>query len=453
MSKFESSRLNREFRAIKERFSEPLNGKVVIGVSGGADSMCLLYLLHRSDIETVVVHCNYQMRGKSSDQDQQLVEKICGLWGFDCVSLRLNPREAEGGNFQSWARDERYRIFREIKEKENATLILTAHHEDDQIETILQKMLRGSGIGSWKGMDLLDDDLFRPLLQVSKSEIMEFVQDFNIPYRIDSSNEESTYARNFIRNNWFPELNKLFPGWKENLLRIQNRAREFELMADHLIENLTEEDGKRIDREKLLNMDRLLWPVIIHRVLQKKDRDLEISRGFLLNLNDLEKLQTGKSIQISDQLSLIRDRSYFVIKEGDHIENSPESLIVDQIPENGFNINNLKFTIEPWEELILDKTLQLDYDKMDFPLRLRNWESGDQIRPLGMEGSQLISNHLTNQKVSAVEKKEAKVLASFDGTIYAVIFPSYLERSRLGTISETVKCGPKTKKTLIIRNT
>ena len=451
MSKFESSRLNREFKAIKDRFADLFGRKVLIGVSGGADSMCLLYLLHRNEIDTVVVHCNYQLRGKSSDQDQKLVEEICSLWEIDCVSVRLNPEEAERQNFQSWARDERYRIFREIKDEENAEIILTAHHEDDQLETIFQKILRGSGIGSWKGMDLLDEDLMRPLLQITKSEIMEFVQEFNIPYRIDSSNEESTYARNFIRNNWFPELNRLFPGWKENLLRVQERSEEFEKMADQLLRQLTDESGTRLQREEFLKFIPDLWPVIIHRFLEKNSYGSNVSRGFLQQISSIADLQTGKSIQISDSYHLLRDRTHFVIIEAENGNNYSEAIIPDDIPKRGIKVDNLLITVAPWDQKILDQALQLDYSELVFPLILRNWKDGDLIRPLGMKGSQLISDHLTNQKIAAPEKREANVLVSFDGTVYAVIFPSINKKSRMGTISEAVKCSPKTTKTIIIR--
>ena len=144
--------------------------------------MAMLYLLHRFDIDTVVVHCNYQLRGGASDADQELVEDICMHWKMECVSLRFDSLKESDGNFQDWARSRRYQAFEDIKNEYTANLILTAHHQDDQLETILQKVLRGSGIASWKGMEMLEGDLFRPLLNVSKSQIMEFVQEANVPY-------------------------------------------------------------------------------------------------------------------------------------------------------------------------------------------------------------------------------------------------------------------------------
>lgn len=107
--------------------------------------MAMLYLLHRFGIDTTAVHCNYQLRGEASDKDQKLVEEICAYWNIECVSMRLDSSEETDGNFQDWARKRRYQAYEDIKKEYNADLILTAHHEDDQLETILQKILRGSG--------------------------------------------------------------------------------------------------------------------------------------------------------------------------------------------------------------------------------------------------------------------------------------------------------------------
>src|SRR5690625_2384042 len=142
------------------------------------------------------------------------------------------------------------------------TLFRSAHHQNDQIEKIFQKVMRGSGMSAWKGMEGLDGIYFRPLIEVSRESILQFVNDLNIPYRIDRTNEESTYARNFIRNNWFPQLENLFPGWQENVLSLQDRAREYELLLKEKAEKIR--TGERtFDRELFLETDPLLQPAII----------------------------------------------------------------------------------------------------------------------------------------------------------------------------------------------
>lgn len=412
--------------------------------------MAMLYLLHRFNINTVVVHCNYQLRGDASDKDQQLVEDICLHWNVECVSLKFDSvEESEGENFQDWARKRRYRAFNDLKKEYDADLIVTAHHQDDQIETILQKILRGAGLSSWRGMDIVDGDLFRPFLNVSKSDIMDFVEEFNVPYRIDRTNEESTYARNFIRNHWFPDLNRLFPGWKNNLLLIPNRSEEFQTMAGWVLKQMREGE-RQVNRNKFLDLPSNIKPAVLLEFIKETGLDIEVSQGFLENLDALNELESGRKIQISAVYFIRRDRSVFKLVD-DSVKEAIHRILNKDQTENSIEING--FTIK--EENALGKfsldSLHLDIRQLTFPLTIRNWKSGDRFQPLGMNGSQLISDHLTNRKVPSDLKNQALVLESFDGSICALIFPANLKTEGIGTISEKVRCTSKTNKTLTIR--
>ena len=451
MNKFESSPVVKEFQNQKLAHLSDSNNRVIAGVSGGPDSMAMLYLLHRFDIDTVVVHCNYQLRGGASDADQELVEDICMHWKMECVSLRFDSLKESDGNFQDWARSRRYQAFEDIKNEYTANLILTAHHQDDQLETILQKVLRGSGIASWKGMEMLEGDLFRPLLNVSKSQIMEFVQEANVPYRIDRTNEESTYARNFIRNHWFPDLNRLFPGRKKNLQKLTERAEEFDLMSDLILKQISKNDHELL-REKFLELHSKIKPAILLQFLKNNTVNVEVSQGFLENTDDISGLQSGGKLQISENYFLVRDRE--LLKVSSRLD---ENTIHQKIEQNQINrlfkIRGLKFSVQTVPETYSANFLYLDVDKLEYPLTLRNWRDGDSFQPLGMDGSQLVSDHLTNRKIPSTKKKEALILESFDSTICAVIFPNYSKSTALGTISEQVRCSSSTQKTLTITKT
>lgn len=454
MSKFELSQPVREFRnQIGNAFPE-IRLSVVAGVSGGPDSMCLLYLLHRHEIETTVVHCNYQLRGEASDRDQQLVEEICALWGVECISVRLDPAEGSSRNFQAWARERRYEIFRDLKAETGADAITTAHHQDDQLETILQKILRGGGLSSWKGMSVRDGDLTRPLINVSKTDIMRFVEDFNIPYRIDSSNEDAGYARNFLRHRWLPEMNRFFPGWRENLLSIPERAGEYDQLTDYLLSSVS--DGPfRLNRKRFLDLpDAAAIPVFLRFLKNSEWEDIP-GKAALGKIAELGTLQTGQSLQLADQLFIIRDRGSFVVTESleepGRIEQFAEERLRDGV---GIEAGGrpLELLIEPFDGVIRSGFLQLDAVKLQYPVTVRNWAAGDRFQPLGMEGSQLVSDHLTNRKTDSAKKKLAKVIESFDGTICAVIFPHEQPGGDIGTLSDAVRCTSVTKRILTIRN-
>jgi len=449
MDKFESLLITKAFLDAHDKF---LTGesRIIAGVSGGPDSMALLYLLHRTGTDTVAVHCNYGLRGKDSDRDQELVEKMCMLWEIECVSVRPEI-DKDSGNFQNIAREERYRIFEDVKREYDADFIATAHHRDDQVETILQKLLRGGGLGSWKAMSPRDGEFFRPLLTIPKSEILKFVQQMNVPFRMDGSNEESTYARNFLRHAWFPDLNRLFPGWKENVLRLPERADEYMSMADTIMAGCLN-GTTRLNRDKFLSLPDNIRQGIMHRFLEKCIDGLQVSAAFLKTLDTLETLQTGNRISINDRYDLLRDRDEFILSDTERIESSFQKMVIQQNHlKKIFKVDGLILRIEGFNGSFDENSLKLDSESIAFPVTLRRWKEGDQFTPLGMDGTQLISDHLTNRKISSAEKTDAIVLESFDGVIVAVIFPHTVSDGQIGTISEQVRCSDSTQTTVTIR--
>jgi len=432
------------------------NRPMILGVSGGPDSMALLYIFSKLDVELTVVHCNYQLRDDDSDKDQKLVEETASMWGFDAFSARLEPEEAASQNFQSWARDRRYQIFRDLKRESNALAIVTAHHQDDQLETIIQKILRGSGMTAWKGMDVWNGELFRPLLDVSKAELLQFVSGNNVPYRLDSSNEESTYARNFLRNGWFPVMDDLFPGWRDNIMKVPERAREHEALTMSLVQSLAP-DHRNIDRQRFLALAPEVQKPLLLQIMKYADPEIKVSSGALKNLDNLGSLQTGKKLTVNEAWSLVRNRDRFTFVEeaegrgdSDAITLSKETL--DNQKEKKVE-PGLLLSISVWDGEILPTQLQLDTDSLEWPLKIRTWRDGDQINPFGMDGTQNISDHLTNEKISAERKSDVRIAEAFDGKICAVIFPPDHEGEKTGTIANWARCTPDTSEILKIRHT
>ncbi len=447
MSKFESSPVAKAFQKSVNHYL-PDSATLITGVSGGPDSMALMYLLHRFELNTVIVHCNYQMRGEDSEKDQRLVEKMSAFWGFECVSVRLEKESAS--NFQEWARERRYEVFFDLKREFDADFVTTAHHQDDQIETILQRILRGSGISAWRGIKTIENHLFRPLMDVSKSEIMKFAEEFNIPYRIDNSNEESTYARNFLRHNWFPELQNFFPGWRDNILKLSVRATEFELMTGEVLKSV-KNNNRSLKRSDFLNLPDPIRPPVLHQFFEEVSFDISTSSSLQKVAKKLIELQSGKAIQLSSEYQIIRDRDLFTIQKLKSDRKSPVEISSDDLKQIK-KVYGLHLKVENYTEEFTPETLSMDLSKIAFPVTIRQWEEGDSIRPLGMNGTQLISDHLTNRKISSARKSEAFVIESFDGNICAVIFPHHTSDDQLGTISERVRCSSETEKVLVIRN-
>lgn len=425
---------------------------LVVGVSGGPDSMALLYLLHKIGVEALVVHINYGKRGEDADKDAELVEEIAYEWGFECHSVKVDSTDAEGQNFQQWARSVRYTIFRDLLDEYDADGIALAHHRDDQIETVLQKMFRGSGLESWSAMQVWDGELFRPLLATSKEEIKAYCEKRAVPYRLDESNRESDFARNFLRNEWTGELGVHFPGWEKNILRLPERAETFLEAMNWISKRLTDEKD-RINRKQLLELEESLSKSLILHKLKIIEPGVSVSTDALEELSKLPDLQTGKRIQLTDSYSILRDRDCFKIVYEEQESLTVVELLQDELTAKSFSLDGIEIEIKGEEKPDFEVELHLDAGKLSWPLTLRRWKNGDSFQPFGMEGHQNVSDHLTNRKISSEHKNRALVLETFDETICAVIFPPIENRVPPGTISELSRCEDSTKRRLIIKRT
>ncbi len=410
---------------------------LIAGVSGGADSMALLYLLWQLKVDVFVVHINYGLRGDESDSDQELVEQMAFQWGFECCSVRLNAEEANRENFQKWARDERYRIFNEFYHELNADAIVVAHHRDDQIETIIQKVFRGSGVDAWKGMSHFDGKIFRPLLEITKAEILQYCEIKAIPFRLDSGNLRSEYARNFIRNELSSEMDRLFPGWKENILRLG----EFGTAADEAITQLSKScfDDKQLSIKLLRDLNEPLKKAVLKKFLEQFTAS--VSRGVVEESYALMKAQTGAKLQLSKKMCLVKDRDFIRVSGNNEFESA---RLTKQKLAKGISASGFTFYVTDQPEA----DLYIDADVLQYPLTLRTWKHGDIFQPLGMQGSQKISDHLTNRKVLSSVKKESLVVEDRKGVIAVVLFESAANKA--GSISEICKATDTTKQYLCI---
>lgn len=417
----------------------------ILGVSGGPDSMALLYLMHLLNRDVLVVHVNYGKRGDSSDKDQELVEQMSFAWGFESCSVSLDPVNAKNQNFQKWARDQRYQFFRDLKENNSAAAIITAHHQQDQVETILQKILRGSAPPAWQGMTIWDGELLRPLLPFSKDQIIKFCDANSVPFRIDESNENSDFARNFIRNQLSEKLDELFPGWQQNLLDLNTFGSAYSSAIDFVLKSISV-DGS-IELKELRNLNPDLKRAVLKRFLDVNGLEGRYSKQQLKDLEEIESLQTGKSIRFGDA-ELIRDRNLIRLNKTLEID-SPEPEILNRSDAvSGYETSY--FTVKLSDQKPSSPSLRIDSSKLDWPLEIRQWKHGDSFSPLGLDGSQKVSDHLTNRKIPTVLREKALVLCGSGGSIYAIIYPDNADIVERGAIADPVKCDPHTQTYLTI---
>lgn len=441
MNKFESISIQKNLRESYNSFF-PTKGTLVLGVSGGADSMALLYLFHKNKIPVFVVHVNYGQRGADSEADKKLVEDVCTMWGIECCAVSLEPY-TNSGNFQDWARKQRYQIFRDVRREINGVGICIAHHADDQLETILFKMLRGAGISSWRALEEWDGEIYRPLLHLPKSKIQAFCTIEAIPFRVDSSNESNKYTRNALRNLVFPVFDKCIPGWKSNLSSISDKAAVaheiLELMLDSMVKHAS------LDIQMLSEYSQNLKASILNKFLDTYT-GYKPSKGEILNIVTLLSSQTGNEIRLHGGIRLIIDRGKLVIKTK---TNRPH---VEKIISATELMHSVMF--DDWEFICQttpsNTVLNISMDNIVWPLKLRQWENGDKFQPFGMDGRQKVSDHLTNRKINASKREETLILIDAGGTICAVLYPQASINGEHGCISELVKISKSTQQVLSI---
>ncbi len=477
---------------------------VAAAVSGGVDSMVLLWLLAGAlKLRTIAIHINYGKRGEESDADEELVRDFCRELQTACVVHRAPAGGAwietearhlarkkggemagkQSGNFQEQARDLRRSLLLAAMEEHGACAIFLAHHRDDQTETVIQKILRGAAPEKWTGMRKSDPPWHRPLLDVSKLELLDFAGKHAIPFRTDASNLESGYTRNILRNDVFPILDTAFPEWRRNIERASQAGQRHQELLDYLTGQLLARhpasgpepgpgpgpaSGTKPGPEPESNplsvtkqpaaLDRMAWialpsglrPTIARNWIAGQTGYSGWSEGEVQRLAELEQLPTGRQITLAPGLSVMRDRNRFVINT-DEDEDVRQLLDITDLGHRDISVADITISLDRYRPERQGHALQLRLEALPEKLMLRSWHAGDRIRPMGMEGSQLISDLLTNKKVSAAQKKSALVLVSFDGNVHAVIFPHRLDIGEIGTIAEHTRCQTDGQPVLLIK--
>lgn len=490
--------------ALKEQIAEKLaewrvtpgKSRFLAAVSGGPDSMVMLHLLLQLGFDLKAVHVNYRKRGADSKSDEELVRDYCDQLGMEVLVADGSAvsTASPGGNFQNRARQFRIALFSKEQKRSGAEGVFLGHHREDQIETLFQRMLRGAAPENWQGMKYREGIWIRPLLETSRNAIIEYALQYEVPYRIDQTNLESDFARNSLRNEVFPVLEQHFPGWRDSAGYLLDFADLHSELLQAILNGLTgtgTDAGEDSDfgdpdsvssetrsvpeflyRDRWLELSRKVRPAVMRYWIREKSGFMHWSRGMVERLNDLEHIATGKGVMLGDGINMMRDRNRFVIQQTrpfredaldtDSVirENAKETaegheelrvLLPDDLAENPAVFEGFRFEKGFYDHSLAPGVLQLALENLKSGFTVRKWKHGDRFQPLGMSGIQKVSDHLTNRKIPASQKKDSMVLLSFDQKVHAVIFPQPLEKNNPGTISEQVRCRKKGEPVLVIK--
>lgn len=412
--------------------------KVIVGVSGGVDSVLLLNVLHKLGYDCVVAHCNFGLRGEESGRDEMFVEKLAANLNRPYYKIKFdtnNYANEKSISIEMAARDLRYNWFEQLRADLNAEAIAVAHHSDDVVETFLMNLVRGSGIRGLTGIKAQRDKIVRPLLCVSRAEIETFVEEQKITYVVDSTNLENVYTRNQFRNKILPLLEEINPSLRKTILTEISLLKEVEQLYDLKIADyksellLQDEDLIKIDINKLKQCKS------IRSVLYEIFIEYGFSSDSIVDIEKLLNAQPGKYI-CSRTHQVVKDRDFLLLYKIESLQNE-EYLISAENVELDLPLK-LKFSHEDindkFDLIRSSEIAYLDWDKLAFPLKLRHWRSGDSFNPLGMRGRKKLSDYFVDLKLSIKEKEAVWVLET-EGRIIWVV--GYRIDSSFAITSET----------------
>ncbi len=400
------------------------NDKIVVGFSGGADSVFLLSFLKKFqkkfNLSLIAVHLNHNLRGEEADADESFCRNFCEDLNIPIFIRKKNVKDFARKNkisLEEAGRKIRYKLFSEIAAKENCTKIATAHHQSDNTETVLLNLIKGSGLTGAAGIPAKRGNIIRPLLAITKDEILSYLKIKRIPFQIDSSNEENDFQRNYLRNKVVPILKeKINPRLDEKIFNFSSTIKDFLSFVDSTLEEslkliqFDKKDECKIPLSLFEGKHLFLQKGIIAAALTKIPKLEPNARSINGALNLLEK-KVGAKTELASSYFALRDRNFLIISK-----NKNEIFTQVFIERNQVKtVDGMKISVEDISKnrvnLSRDKSLEfLSGDSLRFPLCIRKWRQGDTFYPFGLSKPKKISEFLTDLKLSAEEKANQLLL-------------------------------------------
>ncbi|MBE0647628.1 MAG: tRNA lysidine(34) synthetase TilS [Bacteroidales bacterium] len=402
--------------------------RVLLAVSGGVDSMVMAELFSQAGFRFGIAHCNFQLRGSESDDDERFVQSIADQYDVPfyftkfCTTAFADLRKI---SIQMAARELRYAWFEEVRHQDGFDLIATAHHKDDQVETFFINLLRGTGIAGLHGIPLRNGKVIRPLLFTSREQIVSFADEKNISFREDSSNNSLHYTRNIIRHQLIPMLQSIDPDYSSQVTATIERIQGIEAVLKPIVETC---------RKKVIQREDSKWVVEISELRKLKPLKAwmhELFSPFGFNEPTIQQIiesfdkESGKTFYSSDY-RIIKDRSQLIITvQGNETpDETHESLVIDEATmtvDFPIRLSFQSVTRKNDDPISPDKNrATLDREKLAFPLTLRRWEPGDFFRPFGMNKRKKLSDFFIDEKIPIPDKESCWLLCSAGQIVWVI---------------------------------
>lgn len=420
---------------------------MLVALSGGADSVVLLHILVKQGIKCVAAHCNFHLRGEESNRDEAFVRDYCKRLNVECRVKDFDTERYAAEkrvSIEMAARELRYSWFEKLLDEYDLPCVAVAHHADDNTETFLLNLIRGTGIKGLCGMKSVNGRVVRPLLGYSRDSIEAYCKINHLKYVIDSTNQSDDYTRNRIRHHIVPAMKELNPSvlstMNGNMTRLESILRIFQKQYDQFVSQAVEirENGFEIKMKSLTSLDEK--ELFLFELLYTKGFTADSVEKIV---RCIDEKRFGREFATSGYELLI-DRSALIVRQR---VGSCDNMEYEITADSNLIDEPIKMRISQREvddDFILSRhksLVHLDFDKLKFPLSLRRWRKGDIFVPIGLKGVKKLSDFFVDIKLSRYAKEQVWLLTSADDEILWVVGHR---------ISEKVKYTKHTKRIIEI---
>lgn len=375
--------------------------KVLLGFSGGCDSLCLLHILNTLKIPVAAIHLNHNWRGEESKKDETFCLDFCKKNKIEFYSKTLS---ADIPKTETAAREARYEFFKECAQKFNTGYVLTAHNADDNAETVLYRIIKGTGVAGLSAIQERRGIFYRPMLNIFRCDIENYCKENELVPNIDSSNENTKYKRNLIRHKILPLCEEINPKCKNVMNSLSDLAKNENDLLEEYMSKLKSEIKNSVQKFAASSdavQNRLIYDLLIENNLDYDRKTILRIKNFILeNINS----KSGKKCSVTKDVFMFVNHEYFEIIR----KNPPKKYELEIIKEGTYDIGNFVFSIKKTNRTPdkfpkdSDYTAYVNLDEINFTLRTR--KQGDIIVPFGTEGTQKLKKYLNNKKVPDYKK-------------------------------------------------
>ncbi len=430
--------------AVSDKLGIPSRSRILIAVSGGMDSAALLHLFANTGIEAGVAHVNFKLRGEESDHDEIFVKTLAHTYGLPFYCQHFDTADfasLQGISIQMAARQLRYKWFEKIATQHQWDFVATAHHLDDQIETFFINLLRGTGIGGLKGIPAKSGIFIRPLIDISRNEIEKYVRANRLDFREDSSNISTDYLRNRIRHQLLPVFENLQPSFRKimagNLCLLSDAELLYRKALHELKDRIVTKQDSRVEISFPGLFDSGFPNLLLYEILHEYGFNSEQTQMILKTVD----AHSGKTFYSANH-RLIRDREVFILQPISETSPADSKFVIEKEITEIFAPLHLMFHIQPknidFHPVADPAKAFLDYDTLNFPLRIRKWKQGDKMKPLGMKGHMKLSDFFTANKFSIADKEQSWLLTDSSDQIVWIIGHRIADQNRIKSTTQTV---------------